>query len=139
VAAHEISARMKSAIITKADAYKNMVKQLFIGGALWLFEKKIWYTCGFDLGDALIFEFMILIPRPLSTSNLICYLWINIPYNESGAAKLKEIYKRLREKVDKPPLTEKDWKGLEPIRNKLAEAGIEGANIDLWPTIIAED
>lgn len=129
--------KIKGAIISKRDAYKNLVKQFFIGGLLWLTEKKIWYSGAFDLGEGLIIEFMIIIPRPFSTSNLVCYLWINAPYSETGATKLGEIYKTLKSKVGKPPVTEKEWEALEPIRSRLVEIGIEGTDVDLWPTIVA--
>jgi len=129
--------KIKGAIISKADVVKDIAKAFFVGASL--FAKKISYTCGFDLGDGLIIEFFVFISRPLSRTNLVCLLWINIPYNESGAAKLKGIYKKLGEKIDKSPLTEKDWEGLEPIRSRLAQVGIEGADLDLWPTIVAEE
>jgi hypothetical protein len=129
-------AETKGISITTGQLIKSLALAFFVPTGIFLAAvKKVFYRSGADLGDSILLEFLVEIPRAFRPS-LIYDIWLVVPRTIEGSENAKRIIKAIVDKVAAPPLTEEEWENLNPIREKLAgRLEIKGVSENLWASL----
>jgi hypothetical protein len=119
--------------VSKGQLVKALALAFFLPTGIFLAAlKKVFYRSGIETDDCVILEFLAEIPRVFRPS-LFYDVWLVVPKTESGVENIKQLIKKIVEKVGAPPLNEEEWESVKPIREKLAgKLKVRGVEENFW-------
>ncbi|MGP3667027.1 MAG: hypothetical protein ACKD6N_07580 [Candidatus Bathyarchaeota archaeon] len=122
--------------ISTSQIIKNLALAFFLPTSIFIATlKKVFYRSGAETEDSLLLEFLAEIPRTFK-STLFYDIWLIVPKTESGEANTKQLIKTIVTRVGVPPLTEEEWKDVQPIVEKLkGKLEIKGVTENLWKNL----
>ncbi|MEM0202892.1 MAG: hypothetical protein QXO16_00655 [Archaeoglobaceae archaeon] len=128
-------AESKGIAITAGQLIKSLSLAFFLPTSIFVATlKKVLYRSGSETEDFILLEFLAEIPRAFRTT-LFYDIWLVVPKTENGEAKAKQLIKAIVEKTGVPPMTEEEWKNVQPIVEKLrGKIEVKGITENLWGT-----
>lgn len=122
--------------VTVGQVIKNLALTFFLPTTLLMAtKKKVFYRSGAETEDYIMLEFLAEIPRVFKTTLFYDILLI-VPKTEAGDVKAKQLLKTVVEKAGDEPLTEDEWKDLQPLVEMLREKlNVKGVAENLWKTL----
>ncbi len=128
-------AESKGVTITTGKVIKSLSLAFFLPTSVLIATmKKVFYRYGSETEDYIILEFLAEIPRAFRTT-LFYDIWLVVPKTEDGGMKAKKLIETIVEKTGAIPMTEEEWKNVQPIVEKLrGKIEVKGITENLWKT-----
>ena len=113
---------------------RDLAKQLsltLLAPVVMAAKRVVAFTSAADTNDGVIIEFLGQIQRAFRPA-LAYYAWLVVPKSPDGGARIRQVFKAIKERVASEPMTNEEWGEAEPVRKTFVESGVRGADENLW-------
>jgi len=129
-------AETKGLTITISQVLKGIAEAFLLPTPMLAAQKRISFRSAMETGDGVILELLASVSR-MFRPTLFYDVWLIVPRGEEGSTNMMQLIRAIVEKTGKTPLTEDEWRKLQPIVEKLGESlRARGVRENLWKDLL---